>query len=76
MSDADCLRPEAASPNDKPNASKVCVRPAWDNSTKLLRIVHNKGPPILYVGSVQELLYSGKCPLTTDHSLADHSNEN
>jgi hypothetical protein len=32
----------------------------WDNSTKLIRIVFETEKPILYVGSVKELIYSRK----------------
>ncbi|XP_071503869.1 membrane-bound transcription factor site-2 protease-like [Diadema antillarum] len=28
----------------------VCLRPSLDNSSRLLRIAHNSGPPVLYVG--------------------------
>ena len=38
----------------------ICVRPVGDNSTQLVRISHNKGEPVLYVGSVKELLQSSK----------------
>ena len=37
-----------------------CVQPVSDNSTKLIRILYNNGPPVLYVGSVKELIYSSK----------------
>ena len=38
----------------------VCVKPVWDNSTKLVRIVFESEKPLLYVGSVKELIYSSK----------------
>ena len=38
-----------------------CVMPVWDNSTKLIRILLDKDKkPILYVGSIKELIYSSK----------------
>lgn len=37
-----------------------CVVPVWDNTTKLIRILHDKGQPVLYVGSLKELIYSSK----------------
>ena len=37
-----------------------CVVPVWENTTKLIRILHDKGPPVLYVGSLRELIYSSK----------------
>lgn len=36
----------------------ICVKPVSDNSTKLVKIVHDRGAPVLYVGSVDELIYS------------------
>jgi len=38
----------------------LCVKPVWDNSTKLIRIVFESEKPLLYVGSVKELIYSSK----------------
>ena len=38
-----------------------CVMPEADNSTKLIRILHDQDKkPILYVGSIKELIYSSK----------------
>ena len=34
----------------------LCVRPfSNDYITRLIRIVHNQGPPILFVGSINEI---------------------
>ena len=40
----------------------ACVMPlSADNSTKLIRILHDQDKkPILYVGSIKELIYSSK----------------
>lgn len=38
----------------------ICAKPIWDNSTKLIRIVFETEKPILYVGSIEELIYSRK----------------
>jgi hypothetical protein len=35
-----------------------CLQPIGDNSTKLIKIDHNHGDPILFVGSLEELIYS------------------
>ncbi len=37
-----------------------CVAPVWDNTTRLIRILHDQGQPVLYVGSLKELIYSSK----------------
>mgnify|MGYP001810523057 CR=1 FL=1 len=39
---------------------QVCLKPVNENGTHLIRIVTSKGQPILYVGSVKELMYSSK----------------
>lgn len=44
--------------NDDLVKEVVCAKPVRDNSTRLVKIVHNKGKPILYVGAVNELIYS------------------
>ena len=36
-----------------------CAIPVYDNFTQLVKIVHDKGPAVLYVGSIKELFYSG-----------------
>lgn len=49
--------------NDDCNLDKmngICAKPIWDNSTKLIRIVFETEKPILYVGSIEELIYSRK----------------
>lgn len=39
--------------------NSVCVKPVSDNTTKLIRIeLEQNIPPILYVGSIKELLYT------------------
>jgi hypothetical protein len=38
-----------------------CVHPfSSDNITRLIRIIHNNGPPILFVGSINEIYRTSK----------------
>jgi hypothetical protein len=37
----------------------ACAIPISDNFTQLVKIIHDKGPSVLYVGSIKELFYSG-----------------
>ena len=37
--------------------SNVCIQPI-SNATMLIKISHNKGKPILFVGTVNEIIYS------------------
>jgi len=41
-------------------SDSVCAKPVSDNSTKLVKITHDSGSPVLYVGSISELIYSSK----------------
>lgn len=41
-------------------SNSVCAKPVSDNSTKLVKITHDSGSPVLYVGSISELIYSSK----------------
>jgi hypothetical protein len=43
------------------NSDSSCVHPfSSDNITRLIRIVHNNGPPILFVGSIHEIYRTSK----------------
>ncbi len=44
----------------KCDTESVCVMPVSDNTTKLVKISHDSGTPVLYVGSISELIYSSK----------------
>jgi hypothetical protein len=37
----------------------ACAIPISDNFTQLVKIIHDKGSAVLYVGSIKELFYSG-----------------
>ena len=39
-------------------SDSICIKPVSDNSTRLVKITHDKGNPVLYVGSIKELIYS------------------
>ncbi|XP_041353823.1 membrane-bound transcription factor site-2 protease-like isoform X2 [Gigantopelta aegis] len=41
-----------------PNMEVACVYPAIDNQTKLLRIIHGRRPPLLFLGHPVDLFYS------------------
>jgi hypothetical protein len=40
------------------NKEEYCIKPVSSNDTKLVKISHDQGNPILYVGSIKELIYS------------------
>ena len=42
-----------------PNHPSVCVTPALDNSTKLLRVQMESRPPLLFLGNPLDLHYAG-----------------
>lgn len=52
LSNIDCMK------NADAKLKVICVKPISDNSTKLVKIMHNEGGPVLYVGSINELIYS------------------
>ncbi len=44
----------------RPSLKRVCIHSVWDNKTRLIRIEQSLGDSVLYVGSVKELIYSGR----------------
>lgn len=57
----DCLHTD-------PDSKTVCIKAVSDNSTRLIRITHDQGKPILYVGSIKELIYSSNSTDTDENT--------
>ena len=52
------------------HSDSSCVHPfSSDNITRLIRIVHTNGPPILFVGSIHEIYRTSKQNENNDYSI-------